>query len=406
MPSGLVLHQVGGAVLAFPKSELTNSYGNTSRGKNTEFYSTMNPLVRDTQYLQKERKLKYKGFAFDLQNYSFESFDNYIRQIVGKPVPVIAYVLHDNEAKRFGCNCKCSTGKGCCGLTFMQAIAVITDVDNINEKDWASPRDFGFTIELVTAWRGIDRLKWKYGGASLNGTVTPITTTKSLVKAVSTRVTTNYDYAQETALPNCASFFQDCKVCNASFSPVVYDDECRHLWDIEALSWRLQKGCCESNSCCIGNVGFVMEGANRGVAYDLDINPDYWNVPPLSLYIFKGINGESDIKINSKGTDSRLAPISRQTVIDIATTNVLLANNGYSDIDDDDLVVVGDFSYYNGTELLKNSMIVRNGDAIDVQPIVRQPDYFAGMVHPSFDARVSAIGDFDGFDMAHYFRRY
>lgn len=391
MPSGLHLFQVGGISLPFPKNELTDSYSNQSKGKTTDFYSAMNPLVRDTQFLQKQRKLKYKALAFDLKNYNFEFADNYLRGIVGKPVPVISYVLHGTEAKRFGCSCRCNSGNDCCGLTFLQALAIVTDVDAINTKDWASPRDFGFSIELVSPWRGVDRLKWRYHNSAMNSQVTAIKT--------------NYDYGKETSLPTCAQFFKDCKECNSVFSPIVFDDDCRNIYDLEALSARLQSGCCEDNNCCVGNVGSVFEYATRGVAYNIDIDPNYWNAPPLSIYLLHGVRGGSPI-ITTRGTDSRLMPIIRRTVVDIPSTNEILAANNLASINESDLIVFGDFSYYNGTNLLNKAMIIRDEVALDVQPIITYPDYFPAMIHPAQDAKVSAMGDFDSFSMGHYYRRF
>lgn len=405
MPSGLTLFQIGGMSLPFPRSELHDTYNNQTKGQNTDLYSSMNPLVLDTQYLQKERSLKYKALAFDLRNFNFEWADNYMRQVVGKPIPVIAYILHGIESKRFGCNCMCSIGKDCCGITFVQAIGIIKSVDGLNDRDWAKPRDFGFTLELVTPWRGLDLLKWRYGSGGLNSSVAPISIEEIIVKSTGIRTISKYGYAQESLPPNCSSFFKDCKVCNSSFAPIVFDDECNHLYDIQALKSRIHSGCCENENCCVGKVGNVIEAANRGVAYDVGLDSTYWNAPPLSMYIFRGVAGET-ISITTRGTDSLLIPITRRTIIDIETTNEILSNKNILVVQETDLVIVGDFQYYNGRELLKNSMIVRDGEVLDVQPIVSYPDYFPAMINPSGDAKVSAIGNFSSYDMAHYFRRW
>lgn len=391
MPSGFHLFQVGGISLPFPKNELTNSYSNQSKGKNTDFYAAMNPLVRDTQFLQKERKLKYKGLAFDLKNYNFEWADNYLRGIVGKPVPMIAYIIHGNEAEKYGCSCSCNRGKDCCGLTFIQALGIVTEVDGISEKDWASPREFSFGIELVSPWRGIDRLRWSYHNSGLNSQVTAIEV--------------DYDLAKETRLPSCAEFFKDCKECNSVFSPIVFKDDCKNIYDLEALRARLQLGCCENDNCCVGKVGSIIEYGLRGVSYDVDVEPNYWNAPPLSVYTLHGARGGSPI-ITTRGTDSRLMPIIRRTVVDIPTTNEILVANNLAAINENDLIVFGDFSYYNGTNLLNKAMIIRDEVALDIQPVITYPDYFPAMVHPAQDAKVSAIGDFDTISMAHYFRRF
>lgn len=391
MSAGLRIFQVGGMSLPFPKQTVTDTYGNDSQGKFTDFLSSMSPLVKDSQYLQKPRKIKASFLAVDMRFFHFEKADQYLRSIVGKPVPIIGYVVHGNESSMYSCDCGCYDSRGCC-LTFIQSIGVVTDVGELKEKDWSEPRQFDMSIELITWWRGLDTLKWRY-----NATVSS-TTVVAIPPSEDTFLGDEDQYP-----PSCEIFFANCNNCKGSFVPIVYND-CKYLYDPYYLEKRLGNSCCNSPKCCVGKSGFVVEGANMGVAYEPRMNYDYWTAPPLSIYVLSGITGNKAY-INIKGTDSRLMPVRRSTKIDFEITNQILQANGYDILQETDIVVIGDFTFDKGDKILRNGMIIRDEEPLDIQPIMSYPDYFPAMLTPSFDAQVEIIGNIQSASMAHYFRR-
>lgn len=386
----LKIYQVGGTIVPLFQQELTNSYRNKSKGKEIELLSSMNPLIRDSQFIHETRDLKVSGYILDIARFKADWLEQMLRSYVGKPLPIIAYYVHNSHIQEFSNCCDCYGNDECC-VSFYQAIGIITQVDDLDESDWSEPLELTFSIDLVTHWRGLDPILWNWGSYPLTASNHPIQISNTFINSIN-------------AFPSCAELFAACKDCVNGFYPIEYTT-LDHMVDTNYLNKRFCDYHC-SSGCCNGSYGQIFPNITSGSKHLLNkLQQRHWGMPPLSIYVFEGIEEDSQIKIGVRGNDGGIRTISRDTFIDIETTNEILIDNNLSVIDIYDKIIVGDITVNTENKILRNALIYRDGNFLDIQPVVYFPDLFPAMIYPSDNAQFFATGNFGSLTAAHFFRK-
>lgn len=385
----LQVYQIGNLVLPSYKQELLNSYSTSSRGKLSESLSSPKFYTRNTRYMYDERKMTVTFYMMDAGHINADEAEQVLRSYVGIQLPIIAYDVKEHIYEQYtNTNCtNCSDDK-CC-IVFLQSLATITSVSELQEEDWATPRTITVDITLNTFWRGLDTALWYYGNYGF----------------FQVNINSDQNELEFTSLPDCGTFLNPYQRDYRSFMPKIYTDYL-FMYNHDYLNDSItREGGCYSGNC--DNAKFVdgQAYAKLGAKYTIGMNNKFWSAPPLGIIILSSFYDNSNVIIKNTWQEAGMYNIQRQTTIDIDSTNTALVDNGYSILDENDTIVIGDVAYSKDSKSYRNGFIIRNNDVLNVQPYVVYPDFYPAMVAPSANSTITCFGNIGQFSYSYYFRR-
>lgn len=388
----LKVYQIGAMTLALKTPDLIDSpsYGGNLEGVRP--FSAIEDIARDMQFRgQKNRDVKISMYLSDMANYKADGLYQYLLSIIGKPVPIIAYIVHDNLYQTLGDCCTCLPQNNCC-LTFLMATGVITRVPELKQRDWANPPEMNLTIEIYTYWQPLNRMFWKWQESNSFLTIQP--------------QTPNLEMVESWSLPTCESLFRRCLVCGRGFVPIQYTSY-DFIYDPDFMELMLCVDECNcGGDCCTGKEGVLFRDSTSGIKNYLNMKSEYYNAPPMPRYVINGINDDTDIVINTTGTDSGLSYQRIESRILISRTNEILIANGYSALNTNDKIIVGDFTFNVNNAPIRNALIIKNGIVLsNVQPVVSSESSYCGYIIPANDASFAIYGNFNSYHALFQFRR-
>jgi len=368
----LSILQIGNLVLPENKTSVSQSYSNKMRGKVSDSLSSPNMYARNTRFLYSEREVSVEIYLTNTTHLTGEETEQILRSYVGVQLPIIAYELPINSFETYrgnsGCN-GCDT-KDCC-LLFLQTVGVISNVGEAEEDDWASPRTLSIDITLMSFWRGLDNTFWRYDDFGFNEKNKPYSGT-------------DYEFYD---VPDCGVFLGDTEKDSKAFLARTYQDYMfmfthDYMNDSIYRNTTCYSGKCKNNKFLDGQVF-----AKRNQKHNIQVDIKTWGAPPLPIVILDSVTGTGDITIKNSWQEAGVYNVERSTIVDVLETNAILQDNSIDDLDANDKIILGDFTYTtsDGT-VLRNAMIVRDGTALIIQPVVRYPDFYPCMITPSTSA--------------------
>ena len=90
----------------------------------------------------------------------------------------------------------------------------------------------------------------------------------------------------------------------------------------------------------------------------------------------------------------------------IGKTNEILVANGYTELDTNDKIVMGDFVFTKDGKTLRNAMIVKDGTVLnDVQPVIANEGFYPAFCPSAVDAKIALSGNFGNWSYVYRYRR-
>jgi hypothetical protein len=400
MATNLVLYQVSQVALHMHVESIVADYKIDSRGKTIDPLGSMKPLVQDTPFLFKPRKIKYEATIVNTRYTRADEQVEELKKLVGVTVPVFGYIADDiyesSTHNNFCCACE-----GCspeCTIDFLQCVGMITSFDSSRVRDIRQPQKVKFELELHTFWRGIDNVQWDFGGSA--GTYRPA--------PIVTDITANNINTYKSLIPDCGSLASCIKDCKAFLFRQV--DNC--LWRFSSTMFPLivDQSATIANgdiiNCNATEIAQSFTTTNNSDRVAITYDSTFWNAPPLSIYLVSAFGANTTVTIDVTDKPNGLLRDNRETVVDITATNTILTGLGLTELDDTtDVLVLGDFKLVgdNG-RVIRNSAILRSGVLIeDAQPVVTFDGYFPAMLFSTPTAKIGVVNA--TIDHIHFYRK-
>ncbi len=376
------IFQVGDVALPFWKQKLTDSYSSNKRGDILSPLFSHRHINGSRKYLHEVSTIDFEGYLTDTLNSFGNKHEALLRSYVGTTVNIIAYeMLYDNyndfeSCCGRTCNATFNASNNC--VIWLVNSGVINNVLVEPNDDENLPKTLSFEIELLDFWKPLSSYFWDFGTTNMQSFVFQ-----------------NPEDVLKTSYPTNFNLFQTCNRYCMGFSPRYFENY-EFLYDKDYLHLASYEGC---GTCCLDT--YISDSHTHNFTDLIDIDNNYWSAPPLSIYIFEGFNDTQDIYIRITNYRNEMA----ETYIDIDATNTLLVANGYSILDNNDKIVIGDIEHNTGNNILRKSLIFKNGIITNIQPVMSYPDYFPAMIEPAKDTELSVFSSVDIVSYAHYFRR-
>lgn len=360
------IFQIGNIPLPRLRDKVSEDYVIKGNFKTEKIARNNIIIISSNKYIFNIREVAFKASLIGSLNRQYKGLVNSLNQYIDRKVPIIAYDYVDDEYNVFAKNkSKLIQWYICEGS--------ITNVKVANDSEQQNPKILTANIKLITYWESLSEYFWDYGYYNQkNSYYTDINTI-------------NRSYFPETT-----NYFNFCGNDCEGFRPVVVKDFYK-TFDLSYLNYFSSEN------------SIVNTDNKRNYNFDVDI--EKWNMPLKSVHIFEGFNSNSDIYIDTNCYNGINEQETKRTRVDVNKTNNLLTSNGYSILDSNDKIIIGDFEFINNNNVIRNTAIIKNGFLINIQPYVVYADYFPAMVTPSSPIKIDVITDVTSYYNFHIFRK-
>lgn len=364
MATNMFLYQIDG--MRYPlylkkQNELIDSYQNSSPVKTVETAYSNRKYAVFAQWQPKLQVIKVRADLLNTEMRTAQQLYQELQWVVGFPTGIIAYSLEDIHPDDY-CGCSCVSGCNRCVPKWWWAIGIVQDVKFDQNSDPFATHNFSVDIELHTYWKPLDLYTWQWG----SGVNSPFVKYNSLVEPFCENI---------SRLPDCGEVQACTSQCKGWLKRVFSDQD--YVYNPEY--WASLVFDCDGS---LNGNGIARPFASGNPTEALFSDRLDYGAPKQSMYAFTKMipTGTLQISVSGQWGNSLQTEIA---TLDLATLDTHMADQGYTGIDDDDVLYVGDVTYYFNGSTYRPAFVLRNNAILeDVHPILEYSTWFPGFVPP------------------------
>lgn len=295
-----------------------------ARTRSTEMLWSPYPVWADGRFLTDSVSLNISGQLIDNDRQRVKAVIQGVRALIDQPTSIIAYEAGAQ-------------------LEWLHTIGVVRNIQP-GQADIFNPAVLEIELEIIPYWEPLNRLLWHFG--SVPGS--PID-----------RLDPPAQY-QASRTPSTARVLNPARRDKEMWVRQNYSD---HAFLYNPDSW---EAACQDNG--------KFSSWNVGGWITVDTQVDAWNAPPRTLYGFTKLpdSGTVTLRVLRQQVYTR----EEETItVDLAQLDSDLTAKGYTGLDANDILVIGDVTRAPG-------VILRNGTLLEFSPRMSYSGRWPGYLHP------------------------